>query len=310
MQLLTEKYRPKTVKDLVFINEDYENKFKSWISTKNIDSHLLFYGHPGTGKSSSINVLLNELGIKDFIRLNISDKTSIDDMRKVIDYSSVPPMNNPFKLVILEEFERASKQAQSSLKYVMEQYSNWCRFILTTNDISKVDDAIISRCQSFHFNSLNFNEFVIRIVNILAAEGISFDNNDIIVKYVQTYYPDLRACLNAITGHTIDGKLNSLDSNSTYSVDKFTSVWTSFLTLDLLSLKKQINESISSEEITLFYQFMYNHIDMITNNTELYDSILLIIADYLFKNETVAYTDINLCACLIEIKRVIQSLCK
>ena len=216
-QLLTEKYRPSKLEDLVFINDEYENKFRSWVQNKFIDSHLLLYGHPGTGKSSSINVLINELGITDFIRLNISDKTSIDDMRKVIEYASVPPMNNQFKLVILEEFERASKQAQSSLKYVTEQYSNWCRFIFTTNDISKIDEAIISRCQTYHFNSLKFNEFVTRIVTILRNENISFANAETIVKYVETYYPDLRACLNSIAGHTINNVLQPLNSNENYS---------------------------------------------------------------------------------------------
>lgn len=305
-QLLTEKYRPKIVSDLVFINDEYESKFKSWISTKNIDSHLLLFGHPGTGKSSSINVLINELGLTDYIRINISDKTSIDDMRKVIDYASVPPMNNSFKLVILEEFERASKQAQSSLKYVTEQYSNWCRFIFTTNDISKIDEAIISRCQVFHFNSLNFNEFVTRIVTILASEGIIFDNTDVIVKYVETYYPDLRACLNAITAHTVDNKLIALNSGETYSLDKFTNVLNSFQKIDLFSLKKLIAESIPSEEITIFYQFMYNHLEIITTNQNDWDKILVKIAEYLYKHETVAYTDINLIACLIEIKNITQ----
>lgn len=305
-QLLTEKYRPVKLNDLVFINDEYETKFKSWISTKNIDSHLLFYGHPGTGKSSSINVLINELGLSDYIRINISDKTSIDDMRKVIDYASVPPMYNNFKLVILEEFERASKQAQASLKYVTEQYSNWCRFIFTTNDISKIDEAIISRCQVFHFNSLNFNEFVTRIVTILASEGITFDSTDVIVKYVETYYPDLRACLNAITAHTVDNKLSSLNSGESYSLDKFTNILNNFQKLDLFSLKKLISESIPAEEITIFYQFMYNHLELLSSNSNDWDKILIKIAEYLYKHETVAYTDINLIACLIEIKNILQ----
>jgi DNA polymerase III delta prime subunit len=305
IEVLTEKYRPKTVDDLVFINDDYERKFRTWVSSKSLDTHVIFYGVPGTGKSSSINVLLNELGIQDFIRLNISDKTSIDDMRKIIDYASVPPMEAEFKLVILEEFERASKQAQCSLKYVMEQFSGWCRFILTTNDISKIDDAIISRCQLYHFNTLKFDEFVTRIVSILTQEQITFDDTDVIVKYVQTYYPDLRACLNAITQHTVENHLIAMNDTN-YSNDKFSKVVTSFQTLDIASLKKMITEYISNEEIVLFYQFMYNHLEMITTTQSLWDDILLIIADYLYKHEFVAYTDINLVACLIDIKKKLQ----
>lgn len=304
--LLTEKYRPSKLSDLVFIDNSFENKFKSWIASKNIDSHLLFYGPPGTGKSSSINVLINELGIKDLIRNNMSDKTSIDDMRQIMNFASVPPMNGDFKLVVLEEFERASPQAQDSLKYVMEQYSGWCRFIITTNNVAKVSEPIRSRCQMFHFNKLDFVEFVTRIVSILTAENISFQDTSIIESYVRTYFPDLRACINAIAQNTLDGALQPLNSGESYSIDKFTSILTSFQNTDLLSLKKMIVEYIPVEEIPSFYQFMYNHLEMITNNQNDWDNILLKIAEYLYRHETVAYPDINLVACLIEIKSILK----
>lgn len=304
--LLTEKYRPSKLSDLVFIDNSFENKFKSWIASKSIDSHLLFYGPPGTGKSSSINVLINELGIKDLIRNNMSDKTSIDDMRQIMNFASVPPMNGDFKLVVLEEFERASPQAQDSLKYVMEQYSGWCRFIITTNNVAKVSEPIRSRCQMFHFNKLDFVEFVTRIVSILTAENISFQDTSIIESYVRTYFPDLRACINAIAQNTLDGALQPLNSGESYSIDKFTSILTSFQNTDLLSLKKMIVEYIPMEEIPSFYQFMYNHLEMITNNQNDWDNILLKIAEYLYRHETVAYPDINLVACLIEIKSILK----
>lgn len=304
-QLLTEKYRPQTIDDMVFINDEYETKFRQWVKNKSLDSHILLYGLPGTGKSSSINVLLNEFGLKDYIRLNISDKTSIDDMRKVIDYASVSPMFSEFKIVILEEFERASKQAQCSLKYVMEQYSNWCRFIITTNDISKIDSAIVSRCQLYQFNTLKFDEFVTRIVTILTQERITFNDTNDIVKYVNTYYPDLRACINAIAQNTDNGILKPMiDVN--YSNDKFSKIINEFQTLDTISLQKLISESIPAEETTLFYQFMYNHLEMITKTQSLWDDIVVLIAEYLYKNETVAFTDMNLVACLIEIKRKLK----
>lgn len=303
--LLTEKYRPNTINDLVFINDDYENKFKSWVANKSLDSHLLFYGVPGTGKSSSIRVLLNELGVKDFIRVNTSDKTSVDDMRKIIEYASVPPLEDKFKLVILEEFERASKQAQSSLKYVLEQYSDWCHFIFTSNDISKVDDAIISRCQSFHFNTLKCEEFIKRIVTILNEEKINFGSVEVLIKYVNTYYPDLRACLNSIVAHTVDGILSPLDDQN-HSIDKYSSIVNAVVNnTDLVSLKKMITEYLPNEEFNTFYQYMYNHLEMFSTNSSCWDDILLKIAEYLYRNETVAYPDINLAACLIEIRKLI-----
>ena len=179
MQPLTEKYRPKTFDELVFIDNTFKQNVRKWIDNKHLDTHLLLYGKPGTGKSSLVNVLLNELSIKDYMRINVSNNTSIDDMRKVIDYASVPPLNESFKLIILEEFERASKQAQDSLKYVLEKYSGWCVFIFTTNDISKVSDAIKSRCQMYHFNKVDMEGYVTRVITILGKEEIIFDRNDI-----------------------------------------------------------------------------------------------------------------------------------
>lgn len=304
-QILTEKYRPKSVDDLVFINDDYELKFKQWVKNKTIDSHLLFYGPPGTGKSSSINVLINELNLTDYIRYNMSDKTSIDDMRKVIEFASSTPINNNIKIVILEEFERASAQAQDSLKYVLEQYAGWCRFIFTTNNISKITPAIISRCQKFYFNTLKFQEFVTRIVNILTFENIKYHNLDVIVDYVKTYYPDLRACINAIDQNCIDNILNPLQNNS-YVFDKFNNIITNIKTFDTLKMKQTLSQNIANEEYELLYQHLYNNLELITPNTLLYDKILVIIAKYLYQHNFVAYPDINFISCIIEIKEILK----
>lgn len=304
--LLTEKYRPKNLSELVFVNQEYENKFKEWINKKSIDTHLLLYGKPGTGKSSSINVILNELGTKDYIRYNMSDKTSIDDMRKVIDYASSSPLEESFKLVILEEFERASPQAQDSLKYVLDTYSGWCRFIFTTNNISKISLAIQSRCQRFEFNTLKAEDFIKRIVTILEEENISYSDLDIIGKYVQTYYPDLRACINAIDQHTTNNVLQPLFDNDSYSSDKFNEIITKFSKIDILSLKELLVKNVSNEEYELLYQYFYNHLELITNDVNKWDMILVIIAKYLYQHNFVAFADINFVSCLMEIKNILK----
>lgn len=304
--LLTEKYRPKQLSELVFVNEEYEKKFKEWIEKKSIDSHLLLYGKPGTGKSSSINVILNELGTKDYIRYNMSDKTSIDDMRKVIDYASSSPLEESFKLVILEEFERASPQAQDSLKYVLDTYSGWCRFIFTTNNISKISLAIQSRCQRFEFNTLKSEDFIKRIADILNIEKISYTSLDVICKYVQTYYPDLRACINAIDQHTVGGVLQPLFDNDSYSTDKFNEIIYNFQKINILQLKELLVKNVSNEEYELLYQYFYNHLELITNDVNKWDNILVIIAKYLYQHNFVAFPDINFVSCLMEIKNILK----
>jgi DNA polymerase III delta prime subunit len=181
----------------------------------------------------------------------------------------------------LEEFERASPQAQDSLKYVLEQYSGWCRFIFTTNNVAKISPAILSRCQRFEFNTLKIEDFLTRIVKILTMENISFDNLDIVSKYVQTYYPDLRACINAIDQHTIENKLQPLFDDDTYTTDKFNDIIKVLYTSDITTLKKKLSSTISNEEYEVFYQYLYNNLSLL-GSMDKWDNILLIIAKYLY----------------------------
>lgn len=303
MELLTEKYRPKKIEDLVLINKEFGEKLKQWKENGSFDGHLLFYGPAGTGKSSSVNVILNELEITDYIVINGSDKTGVDDTRRVIEYASVPALNK-FKVVVFEEFERLSPQAQDSLKYVLEKYSDWCRFIFTTNNINKVTQPIISRCQVFAFNQLDVQSFMMKIINILNAENIKSECDDI-ADYINHSYPDLRKCINLVNQNIVDGKLLKLNKDDALTVDRYKSIF-DYLKgkATILETQKVLASTFKDEEFEYCYKILYNNINMITEDVNKWDKILLIIANYLVKNETVAFKDINLMACLTEIKSV------
>ena len=304
IQSITEKYRPKTVSELVFTNKTFEDKVKSWVKNKALDSHILLYGAPGLGKSSTINVLINELNITDVMIINASDKTGIDDTRKIIDYASVPPFESNFKLVVFEEFERLSPQAQDSLKYALDTYDSWCKFIFTTNNIAKVSEPILTRCQQYQFKELDMEEFINRIVNILNSENISFDG-DILGTYINKFYPSLRSCLNAISQNTIDNTLKNIDNNTVIILDKFDDILHSFKNDDLLTIKKKLSEKIAFEEYEALYNHFYNHLEEITSDKTKWDNIVRIIAEYLYRNNSVAFPDINFASCLIDIKHSI-----
>jgi len=303
MELLTEKYRPKKIEDLVLINKEFGEKLKQWKANGSFDGHLLFYGPAGTGKSSSVNVILNELEITDYIVINGSDKTGVDDTRRVIEYASVPALDK-FKVVVFEEFERLSPQAQDSLKYVLEKYSDWCRFIFTTNNINKVTQPIISRCQVFAFNQLDVQSFMMKIINILNAENIKSECDDI-ADYINHSYPDLRKCINLVNQNIVDGKLLKLNKDEALSIDRYKSIF-DYLKgkATILETQKVLASTFKDEEFEYCYKILYNNINMITEDVNKWDKILLIIANYLVKNETVAFKDINLMACLTEIKSV------
>lgn len=306
LQSITEKYRPKKLEDLVFINKTFETKMREWCSKKSLDTHLLLYGAPGLGKSSSINVLLNELGIEDVLIINGSDKTGIDDTRKVIDYASIPPMNSDFKIVVFEEFEKLSPQAQDSLKFVLDNYDKWCKFIFTTNNISKVSEPILTRCQQYNFNTLDVEGFILRIINILNSENISF-TQEIISEYVNKFYPSLRSCLNAISQNTENNILKPFSNDTLMVMDKFDDILKNFKTMDLLILKKKLAETIPFEEYESLYQYFYNHLEDITTDKNKQSNVIRIIAEYLYRNNFVAFPDINFAACIVEIKNLINS---
>ena len=301
MELLTEKYRPKKIEDLVLINKEFGEKLKQWKEKGSFDGHLLFYGPPGTGKSSSVNVILNELNISDYIIINGSDKTGIDDTRRIIEYASVPSIQG-FKVVVFEEFERLSPQAQDSLKYVLEKYSEWCRFIFTTNNINKVTQPIISRCQVFPFNHLEVQDFMLKIVDITTKENVQASPDDI-ADYINASYPDLRKCINLINQNIVDGKLVKLNKDEALSIDRYKSIF-DYLKgkASILETQKVLATTFKDDEFEYCYKILYNNIQMITEDQNKWDKILLVIAEYLVKNDTVAFKDINLMACLTELK--------
>ena len=302
--LWTEKYRPQTIEDYVFSDSTTEQKIKEWINKKNFP-HLLFYGPPGTGKSTLVGLLLKYCNIEDYMRVNASNKTGIDDTRDVIDYASVPPEDGSFKVVILEEMDRLSPQAQDSLKTVMEDYSEWCRFILTTNHVNKITTAMKSRCQDVEVKKLNFQQFSSRVLNILNQENVALLNVNIVSDYIKTYYPDLRKCIGALEKNTVNGELAPLTTSS-YASEIFEKALDFFKDKDIRKTRDLIASNLSNNDFENFYRFLYEHLDSITTDLDKQDMIVVKIAEYLYRNSFVADMEINLIACLIEIETILS----
>jgi replication factor C small subunit len=172
-QLWVEKYRPNKVADYVWRDDDQKRQVESWIKEKSIP-HLLLSGSPGIGKTTMAKMLMSEIDIEDadVLEVNASRETGIDFIRdKIIPFISAIAWG-PFKVVLLDEADRLSPQAQDSLKGIIEEYSNYARFILTCNSPNKVVPALHSRCQQFHFTKLDQTEFTARSATILVNEII------------------------------------------------------------------------------------------------------------------------------------------
>lgn len=326
MEVLSEKYRPKELKDLVFTNKNQGEKIKNIIKDGKFNTHMIFSGSPGLGKTSTINVLLNELHITDYKKINGSDKTSIDDTKPLIDYASIPPISGQ-KVIIFEEFERMSKQAQDSLKMPMDQYSSWCIFLFTTNNIQKISDAIISRSEVLEYETLSMDGFVSRIVKILDTEFIEYSVDDII-KYVKMTYPDLRKCINVISNNVIkeeviknkldnDGessieetkiisKLKPLEDETILKADTFDDIIGMFVKNGAYSIKQKIINDFSEQDYEAFYNYIWKNPDKITEDKSKWSLIISSISPYYISNSSVLFKYIPLFSYLYDIERIIN----
>ena len=174
-ELWVDKYRPNKLDGYVWRDNAQRKQVESWITEKSIP-HLLLSGTPGIGKTTMAKMLVSELGVQDadVMEVNASRETGIDFIRsKIIPFISSIAWG-PFKVVLLDEADRLSPQAQDSLKGIIEQYSAYARFILTCNNANMVVPALHSRCQQFHFNKLDQTEFTARAATILVNEDVEF----------------------------------------------------------------------------------------------------------------------------------------
>lgn len=223
--LWVERYRPKKIKDLV-LPDSYRNDFNSCIQKKEI-SHLLLSGSPGSGKTALTRIICSTEGIifnreDNVLELNGSARESrgIGFVQDVIEpYLKIPPAKpDSYKIVFIDEADFLTDASFSSMRNIMEKYSSHARFIFTCNYISKIPEAIQSRCQHYIFKQMPI-EFVLEYCkNILNSEKINFEEKDL--KFiVDTLYPDIRRIVNSIQKSSLTGKLIS-DRNISLSTEK------------------------------------------------------------------------------------------
>ena len=218
--LWVEKYRPKTIDDYVFRDEGQKQQIEGWIKLKEIP-HLLFSGSAGIGKTTLAKILCNELDINEFdIRVANGSKEGrlINWVDKLTNFCQTIPFG-PFKIVIVDEADYLGLHTvQPALRNLMEDYSSTVRFILTCNYPQKIIPALHSRCQGFHIETVDKEEFTARVATILIKESIELDL-DTLDTFVKATYPDLRKCINMAQMNSVTGVLTSPDKNDKSEAD-------------------------------------------------------------------------------------------
>ena len=303
-QLWVEQYRPKDIEGYVFRDEAQRDQVKQWIKAGSIP-HLLFSGAAGIGKTTLAKILINALNIDayDVLEINASRTNSVDDIRdSVVNFVSTMPFG-AFKIVLLDEADYLSPNAQAALRGVMEEYSQTARFIMTCNYPHKIIPALHSRCQGFHIEKVDHTEFTARAATVLVTEGVDFDI-DTLDSYVKATYPDLRKCLNLLQMNTVDLKLKRPSETGTGTADYKLAMVDLFKSGKIREARTLLAAQARPEEMDEIFRWMYDNLDMWSKTPEGQDEAILVIRKGLVNHVSCADAEINLSATLVELSQI------
>lgn len=303
-ELWVEKYRPKKLEGYVFRDEHQRKQIETWVKDKSIP-HLLFSGTAGIGKTTIAKILIQELGIEDYdvLEINASRTNSVDDVRdKITNFVQMIPFG-PFKVVLLDEADYLSPNAQAALRGVMEEYHSTARFILTCNYPHRIIPAIHSRCQGFHIERVDQTEFIARVATILVEENVDFDL-DTLDLYVKVSYPDLRKCINLVQQNVHEGKLSQPNKDDGGEADWKFDMVSLFKAGKIRDARKLLCGKVRAEEMEEVYRWLYDNIE-IFGAEELQDKALFIIKQGMVDHAVVIDPEINLSATLVKLAKLL-----
>ena len=300
--LWVEKYRPGNL-DTYIGNEHLKSKVSVYLESGDLP-HLLLYGKAGTGKTTLAKLLVNNIEC-DYMYINASDENSVDTVRtKVRGFASTMGFKD-YKIIILDECDYITPNAQAALRNLMETFSKHCRFILTCNFVERIIDPIQSRCQSFQIIPPSKKEVAKHTHDILLKENVMSDMNDLKV-LIDSGYPDIRRIINAAQRNVVKGKLK-LDTTSIIQNDYKLKLLKILKTQDKKNGFKEIRQLLLDNKITDFadlFRLLYDEVDDWGKGHVA--ECILIIARYELSDGQVVDKEINAMAMLIELLGVIK----
>ena len=300
--LWVEKYRPKKIEDCI-LPENLKQTFMAFVEQKEIPN-LLLSGGPGTGKTTVARAMLEELG-RDYVVINGSMNGNIDTLRNDIQqFASTISFSGGRKYVILDEADYLNANStQPALRNFMEEFSRNCGFILTCNFKNRIIEPLHSRCSVVEFGLSKedkpalASKFFKRVINILGAEGITYDKA-VVADLVSKHMPDYRRVINELQRYSVNGKIDT-GIFINLSEENYKALVRHLKTRNFNDMRQWVAENIDSDCTEVFaklYDTAYQYVKK--------DSIPLLVvllADYQYKDAFVANHEINMVAALAQI---------
>ena len=295
--LWVEKYRPSNL-DSYIGNEHLKSKVKVYLESGDLP-HLLLYGRAGTGKTTLAKLLVNNIDC-DYIYINGSDENSVEVVReKVKNFASTLGFQT-MKVIILDECDYITPNAQAALRNLMETFSKHCRFILTCNYVERIIDPIQSRCQSFQIIPPDRKQVAQHLANILDNENVNYDIKNI-ATIVNGGYPDIRRVINGSQRQVVNNEL-VIDENTITQNDYKLQVLDIIKTQDKKNSFQNIRQLLADSKVTDFsdlFRLMFDTVD--DWGAGHIAECILILSKYQQSDAVVVDKEINIMAMFVEL---------
>jgi len=301
--LFVEKYRSKTLDEYVG-NEQLKQIVEKYINNNDLQN-LLLYGTPGTGKTTLAKLIVNNFDC-DYLYINASDERGIDTIRDKVQGFASSASFKPIKIIILDEADFLTIQAQASLRNIIETFSRTTRFILTCNYLERIIDPLQSRCQVLKITPPSKKEVAKHIVNILEKENINYELEDLVL-IVNKHYPDVRKILNTCQVNTVD---NTLKVDKTVLTGGYKDELLKELKSPSKTSFKNIRQILADSNLDDFedvYRFLYDTLDEYGKNDLAKALIVIEIENYMYHANFRLDKEINVMALLASVLKIINN---
>jgi len=290
MDLFVEKYRPHNLDNFIG-DSTVRDKVQEYINEGTLQNLLLF-GPAGTGKTSLAKLIVKQLEA-DYLYINASDERGIDTIRdKIVPFASSIGFNG-LKIIILDESDYLTPQAQATLRNVIETFNNSCRFIFTCNYLDRIISPLQSRCVAFGIIPPSKKEVGQHILQICEKEKINYTKEDL-GQIILTHYPDIRKILNTVQGSVKGGKL-ILDSKSLVNTDFENKVVAALKNKAKLNDIRQIIADSGAQQFESLFRCLYDNVEEYTTNI---GEAIIIISQYQYEYSFVIDKEICVAAML------------